>query len=81
MIRLKFDFIAQPSILLSRLVAPELYYINATAERIVEEVTPLLVDGSEKREQQLSDFKEIKELLGPSDAITRAAKMAMRLLA
>lgn len=81
LIRLKFDFIAQPSILLGRLVAPELYYINATAERIVEEVTPLLVDGSEIRKRQLSDFEEIKELLGPSDAITRTAKIAMRLLA
>lgn len=81
LIRVKFDFIAQPSILLNRLVAPELYYVNATADRIVEELTPLLADGSQNRERQLSDFKEIKELLGPRDAITRAAKMAMGLLA
>jgi len=80
LIRLRFDFIAQPSILLNRLVAPELYYVNATAERIAQELTPLLADGSEKREQQLRDFKEIKELLGPNDAITRAAKMAIGLL-
>jgi lipid-A-disaccharide synthase len=80
LVRLKFDFIAQPSILLDRLVAPELFYVNATAERIVEELTPLLVDCSQKRAQQLSDFEEIRELLGPGDAITRAAKMAIRLL-
>jgi len=80
LMRLKFDFIAQPSILLNRLVAPELFYVNATAERILQELTPLLVDGSETREQQLADFREIKSLLGPSDAITRAAKMAMKLL-
>lgn len=80
LVRLKFDFIAQPSILLNRLVAPELFYVNATADRIVEELTPLLTEESEKRNKQLADFEEIKLLLGPNDAITRAAKMAMKLL-
>jgi len=80
LVRLKFDFIAQPSILLNRLVAPELYYVNATPERIAEELSPLLAEGSPKRERQLKDFEEVKQLLGPADAITRAAKMAMSLL-
>jgi lipid-A-disaccharide synthase len=80
LVRLKFDFIAQPSILLDRLVAPELFYVNATPERIAEEMLPLL-SNTEERRRQLADFEEIAGLLGPSDAITRAAKIACGLLA
>ncbi|MDQ2986087.1 MAG: hypothetical protein M3R13_05130 [Armatimonadota bacterium] len=80
LIRLKFDYIAQPSILLNRLVAPELFYVNATPERIAEEIRPLLIQGSTAQKQQLGDFEEIDALLGPDDAITRAAKIAIDLL-
>lgn len=80
LVRLKFDFISQPSILLNREVVPELFYVNATAQRIAEELTPLLDDNADMRQKQLADFEEIKELLGPKDAITRAARMALNLL-
>ena len=80
LIRLKFDFIAQPSILLNRLVAPELFYVNATPERIAEELKPLLTD-TDARRKQLTDFEEIAGLLGPADAVTRAARMACEMLA
>jgi lipid-A-disaccharide synthase len=79
LVRLKFEFIAQPSILLGRLVAPELFYVNATPERIAEELNPLLSD-TEIRRKQLADFDEIERMLGPDDAITRAASMACDLL-
>jgi lipid-A-disaccharide synthase len=79
LVKLKFDYIAQPSILLNRLVAPELFYVNATPERIAEELKPLLTD-TEKRRQQLADFDEIQGLLGPDDAITRAARIACEML-
>jgi lipid-A-disaccharide synthase len=79
LVKLKFDFIAQPSILLNRLVAPELFYVNATPERIAEEFLPLLAD-TDKRRQQLADFVEIDDLLGPDNAITRAAEIACSML-
>jgi lipid-A-disaccharide synthase len=79
LMKVKFDFIAQPSILLNRLVAPELFYVNATPERIADELRPLLKDTDERR-QQLADFDEIQELLGPDDAITRAARIACDML-
>jgi lipid A disaccharide synthetase len=79
LVRLKFDFIAQPSILLGRLVAPELYYVDATPEKIATETRKLLSENPE-RNKQLSDFEEIESLLGPNDAITRAAKIACEML-
>jgi lipid-A-disaccharide synthase len=79
LVRLKFDYIAQPSILLDRLVAPELFYVNATPEKIADALRPLLSD-TEIRRKQIADFEEIESLLGPNDAITRAAKMACEML-
>jgi lipid-A-disaccharide synthase len=79
LVRLKFDFIAQPSILLNRLVAPELFYVNATPERVAQELKPLLTE-SDARRKQLADFDEIETLLGPGDAITRAARIALEIL-
>lgn len=79
LVRLKFDYIAQPSILLNRLVAPELFYVNATPEKIADAISPLLSD-TEIRRKQIADFEEIETLLGPKDAITRAAKMACEIL-
>ena len=80
LVRLKFDYIAQPSILLNRLVAPELFYVNATPKKIAAEVKQLLSD-TDARRKQLSDFEEIESLLGPDDAITRAARIACDMLA
>lgn len=80
LVRLRFDYIAQPSILLNRLVAPELFHVNATPARIAGELKPLLSE-TETRSKQLSDFAEIETLLGPDDAITRAAGIACGMLA
>ena len=44
------------------------------------EVKQLLSD-TDARRKQLSDFEEIESLLGPDDAITRAARIAYGMLA
>ena len=80
LVRLKFDYIAQPSILLNRLVAPEVFYVYATPEKIAAEVKQILSD-TDARRKQLSDLEEIESLLGPDDAITRAARIACDMLA
>jgi lipid A disaccharide synthetase len=64
---------------LDRLAVPELYYPNATPSRIAEETQRLLDDGPERR-AQLAAFSELRELLGPPDAATRAARIALSML-
>ncbi|MGI8924367.1 MAG: lipid-A-disaccharide synthase [Fimbriimonadales bacterium] len=79
LIRLKVDFIALPNILLERRAVPELYHPNASSETIATETSKLLRDSTE-RQAQLDDFEEIVRMLGPNDAITRTAKMALELI-
>lgn len=78
-IRLKVKYIALPNIILDRLAVPELYYPNAIPDRIAEETQRLLDDGPQ-RTAQLSAFAELRELLGPQDAVTRAARIALSML-
>lgn len=75
----RFEFVALPSILLRKRVVPELLQWDATPERIANEVTTLIADSKE-RHDQLKDFEEIRRVLGPADALTRTATLAMRLL-
>lgn len=77
--RPNFEFFALPSILLQRRVVPELLQWNATPERIANEISLLLEDG-EERMNQLKDFEEIRQVLGPNDALTRTAKLAINLI-
>ncbi|MBA3726107.1 MAG: hypothetical protein H0W86_06555 [Armatimonadetes bacterium] len=79
LIRLKVDFIALPNILLEKHAVPELYHPNASPETIAIETSKLLRDSAE-RQAQLDDFEEIVKILGPNDAITRTAKMALELI-
>jgi lipid-A-disaccharide synthase len=75
----KFNFFALPSILLQRKVVPELLQWHATPENIATEASSLLQDSPD-RNAQLRDFDEIRKLLGPNDAITRTAKLALQLM-
>lgn len=76
----RFDHIGLPSILLDRRVCPELIQRDAAPERIAQELAPLL-DESEQREAQLQAFEELRTMLGPSNALTRTAELALGLLA
>lgn len=74
--RPKFDYIALPNILLGRGVLPELIQWDATPERIRKELDALL-DDRDARSAQLAAFEELDQLLGPSDALTKAAEWAL----
>ncbi len=72
-------FIALPNIILDRPSIPELVQEEASPEKIRQLIENLLQDGQE-REHQLSDFHELDSLLGPSDAITKTAELALDML-
>lgn len=73
----KFDFIALPNILLGRMAVPELIQYDANPERIRFELDAI-VNGP-RREEQLSAFEELGDLLGPADCLTRTAKLVPEL--
>lgn len=77
----RFEHIGLPSILLGRRVCPELIQRDATQERIAKELQPLIEEGSEARQAQLQAFEELRSLLGPANALTRTAEIALDLLA
>lgn len=72
-------FIALPNIFLDRLSVPELVDMEATPE-VVRGWVDKLMEDSPERSGQLRDFAELTELLGPSDAITQTAGLALRML-
>jgi lipid-A-disaccharide synthase len=67
-------FIALPNIILDRRVVPELAGLEIDAGVVHHELSTLLQDGEERR-AQLAAFEEIDDVLGPDDAITKAAEL------
>jgi lipid-A-disaccharide synthase len=80
LLRVNPKFISLPNIFLDRMAVPELIQHDATAERIREELWEITKPG-ETREAQLAAFEELDLLLGPDNAITRAAHLALDLCA
>lgn len=72
-------YIALPNILMDRTVVPELVQDEASPSVVRAHVDALLQDG-EARAGQLRTFDDLDALLGPSDAITRTAELAMSLI-
>lgn len=77
--RVRPKYISLPNILLDREVVPELIQQAAVPDRLTAEMNRLLADGP-VRAQQLGAFEELDQELGDSDAVTRAAELAIRLL-
>ncbi|HEY0867136.1 MAG TPA: hypothetical protein VGE01_07155 [Fimbriimonas sp.] len=71
-------YVALPNILLDRDVVPELVQDEASPDALREWLSRLN-DGPD-REKQLRDFEELDRLLGPDDAVTRTAELAMQFL-
>lgn len=71
-------FIALPNILLNRQVVPELVQVEATPLAIRTHLDGLLGDTPE-REAQLAAFEELSTVLGPEDAITQTAQLALEM--
>lgn len=72
-------FIALPNILLDEAAVPELVQDEANPESIRSHLNAVMLEG-ETRSAQLSAFDRLNEILGPDDAVTRTAELAMDLL-
>jgi lipid-A-disaccharide synthase len=72
-------FIALPNIILDRHAVPELVHSVATPAALATMLFDVMQEGQERR-GQLAAFKEIDELTGPDDAITRTAVLALDLI-
>ncbi len=73
------EFISLPNIILQRRVVPEIVDLDIPPERIRSEFDPLLRQSAQ-RQAQLDAFAEIDDILGPDDAITKTAELALDLL-
>ncbi|MBL8086624.1 MAG: hypothetical protein JNM85_00980 [Chthonomonas sp.] len=69
----KFEFIALPNLLMQREVVPELLQHQASPARIRHELDSLLRNP----EKQLAAFAELNEVLGPTEGISGAVKLAI----
>lgn len=78
-VRPHIKFVSLPNIILNREVVPELVHKKALPAPLAVELGDLLVDGP-KRQAQLAAFKELDDLLGPSDALTQTAKLAASMI-
>ena len=72
-------FIALPNILMDRQIVPEIAGEDVRAEQVRVELDALMRDGA-ARSKQLADFEELDHVLGPADAITKTADLAIRML-
>jgi lipid-A-disaccharide synthase len=72
------NFVALPNILLDRDAVPELVEQEAQPVAVRSLLDELLVEGR-ARESQLAAFEELEQVLGPNDAITRTAELALAL--
>jgi lipid-A-disaccharide synthase len=69
-------YIALPNILLDRDTVPELLQDEAKPTLVRRQLEAVLREG-EEREAQLSSFEELEGILGPDDAISQAARLAL----
>lgn len=78
LVRKRVKFISMPSILLDRQVVPEVLGYDVS-DKVACALNQLLTDTHE-RALQIQAFEEVRAVLGPPDAITRTAQMAMKML-
>lgn len=75
----KEEYISQPNILLGKMAVPELVQRKGHPEALRQHLDTLLKEGDERR-QQIFAFMEIDTSLGPPDAITKTADLALQLM-
>jgi lipid-A-disaccharide synthase len=73
------QFVSLPNLVLERMAVPELIQNAATPKAIREAVDAILGDGP-ARGGQLRAFGELDDALGPDNALTRTAALAVRML-
>jgi lipid-A-disaccharide synthase len=74
-------YISLPNILMDREVVPELVGVDKINPAALREWVDRLLGDDAVRERQLADFRELAKILGPDDAITMTAKLAIRMTA
>jgi lipid-A-disaccharide synthase len=72
---IRHRYITLPNLILAREAVPELLQEQATPEKLAEALDGLMSEPS----KQLADFAEMREALGPSDALQRTAQFAVEL--
>lgn len=78
-LRLRPEYIALPNIVCNRRVVPELIQRKANPKTIAIELLQLVEQGP-FRESQMNAFNQIYNDLGPSDAISRTASLALKMV-
>ena len=76
---LKVKYVSLVNLIAHREVVTELVANTFSTERIRQELEAILPDGS-KRQQMLNDYEEVHQLLGESDAPSKAASIMIQLL-
>ena len=72
-------YVALPNILLDRMLVDEFVGVDALVENVRPSLAGLLEDGP-ARQGQIDGFKELDAELGPDDAITQTALLALEML-
>ncbi|HJP82288.1 MAG TPA: hypothetical protein VJ835_02180 [Fimbriimonadaceae bacterium] len=72
-------FISLPNILMDREIVPEIAGENVRPEQVRAELDSLLF-GEVIRAKQMKDFEELDRILGPPDAITKTAELALKMV-
>ncbi len=78
LLKFSIPFMSPPNLVVMRSIVPELMQEQATPENIVKEALELLLN-SERRQQTLNDYQEMRELLGEVGVCDRAAKEILQL--
>jgi lipid-A-disaccharide synthase len=77
--KFSIPFMSPPNLVLMRSIVPELLQEQATSENIVDVALEILFN-SERREQILADYQEMRRSLGEVGVCDRAAKEILQLL-
>ncbi len=70
---LKVKFVSLPNLIVSREIIPEMLLHNCTPELVTERLRAITPASSPARAAQLEGYAEMRRILGPSGAASRAA--------
>ena len=78
LVKFSIPFMSPPNLVVMRSIVPELLQEQATPENIVKESLELLFN-SKRRQQTLTDYQEMRRLLGEVGVCDRAAREILQL--
>lgn len=74
----KIKYISLVNIILDKLAVPELIQVQFTSQHIQMHLNKLLNENSTDRRQQLTDYENLAELIGPSGASKKTAALIVQ---